>query len=60
MSVRWNSSTSRFCLSFTGREDCAGMNAHSLVKDQMENHLNANRNLALTAKILTETMAPLK
>ncbi len=38
----------------------AGMNPQHLVEPQLEQHLNEHKNLALTAKILHETYAPMR
>ncbi len=45
---------------FGGSEDLAGMCPHTLMREQLEDHLNHHRNLALLGKILNETYAPLK
>ncbi|XP_065213759.1 mediator of RNA polymerase II transcription subunit 14-like isoform X2 [Planococcus citri] len=54
---RWNANINSFEISFgfTG----IGSNAHSLVKEQLEDHLNRNRNLAQLIQILCETYPPL-
>lgn len=49
----------RFNITF-GASQGLGDNPHSLVKVQLELHLNRERNLALLGKILTETLVPLK
>ncbi len=36
-----------------------GSNAHLLLRDQLEDHLNRNKNLAQLIQILHETYAPL-
>lgn len=58
--VRHDAAKNRFRLSFGGHQDLAGMCPHIVVKDQLEDHLNSNRNLALLAKILHETYTPLR
>lgn len=60
VSIVWNSETSNFQLLFGGVKELSAMCPHNLVKEQLENHLNTHRNLALLAKILHETYAPLK
>jgi hypothetical protein len=50
----------RFSLMFGGSEDLAGMCPHTLMREQLEDHLNHHKNLALLGKILNETYAPLK
>ena len=60
MRVRHDAAKNRFRLSFGGHQDLAGSCPHVVVKDQLEDHLNANRNLALLAKILHETYMPLR
>jgi mediator of RNA polymerase II transcription subunit 14 len=58
--VRHDAAKGRFKLSFGGQQELSGMCPHSIVKEQLEEHLNANANLALLAKILHETYSPLK
>ncbi len=57
--VRWSMPDSCFRLSFGGVDDLAGSCPHSLVREQLEHHLNRHRDLALTLKIMHETYAPL-
>ena len=58
--VRHDANKNRFRLSFGGHQDLAGPCPHIVVKDQLEDHLNSNKNLALLAKILHETYMPLR
>ncbi len=60
MNVRWSTAHSKFRLTFGGLEELSGMCPHAMVKEQLEHHLNQNRNLALVAKILHETYGPIK
>ncbi|XP_075216285.1 mediator complex subunit 14 isoform X2 [Lycorma delicatula] len=57
VTVQWNSSTNAFTLVFGGTNNC--VNAHSLVREQLEAHLNRHRNLAQIVHLLHETYEPL-
>jgi len=60
VNVSWNNTTNKFALIFGGTGEAAGMCPHSLMKSQLELHLNRHRNLALLAKILHETVGPVR
>ena len=66
MSIIWQNSNDssvfnfRYSLIFCGMEEHAAMCPHTLMREQLEDQLNQNKNLALLAKILHETYAPLK
>jgi len=50
----------RFCLLFGGVDEYASICPHTLMREELEDHLNEHKNLALLGKILHETYAPLK
>ncbi|XP_049856745.1 mediator of RNA polymerase II transcription subunit 14 [Schistocerca gregaria] len=57
VTVHWNSSDKAFKLVFGAANNC--VNAHSLMREQLEAHLNRHRNLAQIVHILHETYEPL-
>lgn len=57
VAVNWNSSESRFNLAFGATNNA--LNAHSLIREQLEAHLNQHRNLAQLIQLLHETHEPL-
>uniref|UniRef100_A0A1B6LA62 Mediator of RNA polymerase II transcription subunit 14 n=1 Tax=Graphocephala atropunctata TaxID=36148 RepID=A0A1B6LA62_9HEMI len=57
VTVQWNSQTQAFTLVFGGSNNC--VNAHSLLREQLEAHLNRHRNLAQIVHLLHETYEPL-
>ncbi|XP_039277838.1 mediator of RNA polymerase II transcription subunit 14 [Nilaparvata lugens] len=56
VTVQWNSTSNAFTLIFGGTNS---VNAHSLVREQLEAHLNRHRNLAQVVHLLHETYEPL-
>lgn len=56
-SINWNSNEKQFKLAFGANNGT--MNAHSLIKEQLEAHLNQQRNLAQIVQLLHETYEPL-
>jgi mediator of RNA polymerase II transcription subunit 14 len=58
VTVTWKWGDGRFCLTFGGTGPAASMNPHVLLRHQLEIHLNRERNLALLASILSETVTP--
>lgn len=54
---QWNSKTKSFVILFGSMGTSS--NAHTLVKEQLEDHLNRNKNLAQLIHILHETFVPL-
>ena len=58
--VRFCCRQKKFLLVLGGMMEGAGMNPQHLVEPQLEQHLNEHKNLALTAKILHETYAPMR
>ena len=58
--VSWNATAQKFVLIFGGVQEAAGMCPHTLIKTQLEHHLNQHRNLALLGKILHETYGAVK
>lgn len=57
VTVHWNSQEKAFKLVFGATNFC--INAHSLMREQLEAHLNRHRNLAQIVHILHETYEPL-
>ncbi|XP_054267906.1 mediator of RNA polymerase II transcription subunit 14-like [Macrosteles quadrilineatus] len=57
VTVQWNSQSQAFTLVFGGSNSC--VNAHSLLREQLEAHLNRHRNLAQIVHLLHETYEPL-
>lgn len=57
VTVQWNSQTQAFTLVFGGSGN--SVNAHSLMREQLEAHLNRHRNLAQIVHLLHETYEPL-
>lgn len=57
VTVQWNSADKAFHLIFGATNNC--LNAHSLVREQLEAHLNRHRNLAQVVHLLHETYEPL-
>lgn len=57
VTVDWNSSDKAFRLIFGATNSC--VNAHSLLREQLEAHLNRHRNLAQIVHLLHETYEPL-
>ena len=53
--VTWDASRSKFGIIFGGDGAASGMCPHMILKDQLEEHLNLSKNLALLGKILHET-----
>ena len=58
VSVTWKWPEARFGLTFGGTGPAASMNPHTLFRNQLEVHLNRERNLPLLCKIITETVSP--
>ena len=59
VSVQWSTKDKAFKLTFGKSPSNTNMNAHSLMKEQLEAHLNQHRNLAQIIHILNETLQPL-
>ena len=59
VSIQWSTKDKAFKLIFGKSPSNATMNAHSLMKEQLEAHLNQHRNLAQIIHILNETLQPL-
>lgn len=57
VSINWNSNENAFKLAFGATNNA--INAHSLIKEQLESHLNEHRNLAQIIQLLHETYEPL-
>ncbi|KAL1505868.1 hypothetical protein ABEB36_005326 [Hypothenemus hampei] len=57
MSVVWDCKLSLFKLAFGAMHN--SLNAHSLIQEQLESHLNEFRNLAQVIQLLMETYEPL-
>ncbi|KAJ3641158.1 hypothetical protein Zmor_027675 [Zophobas morio] len=57
VSINWNSTEKAFKLAFGAANST--LNAHSLIKEQLESHLNEHRNLAQIIQLLYETYEPL-
>lgn len=60
VTVFWSSNDKAFKLIFGKSPNNTSLNGHSLMKEQLEAHLNRNRNLAQIITILNETGQPLK
>lgn len=59
VTFQWSTKDKAFKLTF-GKSPCnTTMNAHSIMKEQLEAHLNQQRNLAQIIHILNETLQPL-
>ncbi|XP_053982530.1 mediator of RNA polymerase II transcription subunit 14 isoform X1 [Hylaeus anthracinus] len=59
VTVQWNTNDKTFKLIFGKSPTSTITNAHSIMKEQLEAHLNRHRNLAQLAHILHETLQPL-
>nr|XP_015839661.1 PREDICTED: mediator of RNA polymerase II transcription subunit 14 [Tribolium castaneum] len=57
VSIHWNSGEKAFKLAFGATNNA--INAHSLIREQLESHLNEYRNLAQIIQLLHETYEPL-
>lgn len=57
VSINWNSAENVFKLAFGATNNA--LNAHSLIREQLEAHLNQHRNLAQIIQLLHETYEPL-
>ncbi|XP_074034115.1 mediator complex subunit 14 isoform X2 [Leptinotarsa decemlineata] len=57
VSIMWNSSKKAFKLAFGATNNA--LNAHSLIQEQLESHLNEHRNLAQIIQLLNDTYEPL-
>lgn len=57
VNIEWSNESKQFEMTFTGSN--SHINPHSLLKDQLQSHLNSNHNLAQIAHILNETYQPL-
>lgn len=57
VSISWSSLEKAFKLAFGANNN--SVNAHSLIKEQLEAHLNQHRNLAQIVQLLHETYEPL-
>lgn len=57
VSISWNSQENVFKLAFGAANNA--LNAHSLIREQLEAHLNQHRNLAQIVQLLHETYEPL-
>ena len=57
VSITWSSTEKLFQLAFGTNTN--SLNAHSLIKEQLEAHLNQHRNLAQIVQLLHETYEPL-
>lgn len=55
--IFWCIESSEFKMVFTGSN--SAISAHSLMRDQLQSHLNAHYNLAQTVHILHETYEPM-
>lgn len=53
VAINWNNSEKAFQLAFGASNNA--LNAHCLVREQLEAHLNQNRNLAQIVQLLHET-----
>ena len=58
--ITWSVSSSSFSITFGGSGSAAGMNPHSIMKSQLEIHLNKERSLALLGRILQDTAGPVR
>lgn len=57
VNISWCNETKQFLMTFIGGN--LSINPHSLLKDQLQAHLNANHSLSQIAHILNETHQPL-
>lgn len=57
VSINWNSTENMFKLAFGANNNA--LNAHSIIREQLEAHLNQHRNLAQIVQLLHETHEPL-
>ncbi|KAL1123440.1 hypothetical protein AAG570_002520 [Ranatra chinensis] len=57
VNVHWNSATNTFVLTFGGGSNC--INAHSMMREQLEGELNRQRNLVQLLHLLNDTYLPL-
>lgn len=57
VSITWNNNEKIFKLAFGATNNA--LNAHSLIQEQLESHLNEYRNLAQIVQLLHETYEPL-
>lgn len=57
VNLSWCNESKQFLMTFIGGNSL--INPHSLLKDQLQAHLNANHNLSQIAHILNETYQPL-
>lgn len=57
VSINWNSAENMFKLAFGANNNA--LNAHSIIREQLEAHLNQHRNLAQIVQLLHETHEPL-
>lgn len=56
-SINWNNNEKAFKLAFGASNNA--LNAHCLVREQLEAHLNQHRNLSQIVQLLHETYEPL-
>ncbi|XP_012271319.1 mediator of RNA polymerase II transcription subunit 14 isoform X2 [Orussus abietinus] len=59
VTIQWSTNDKAFKLTFGKSPTNTVVNAHSLMKEQLEAHLNRHRNLAQIVHILNETLQPL-
>ncbi|KAK0164402.1 hypothetical protein PV328_003035 [Microctonus aethiopoides] len=59
VTIHWSTKDKAFKLIFGKSPTNTTINAHSLMKEQLEAHLNRHRNLAQIIQILNETLQPL-
>ncbi|XP_076298705.1 mediator complex subunit 14 [Lasioglossum baleicum] len=59
VTIQWNANDKAFKLTFGKSPTSTTTNAHSIMKEQLEAHLNRHRNLAQLIHILHETLQPL-
>ncbi|XP_034941406.1 mediator of RNA polymerase II transcription subunit 14 [Chelonus insularis] len=59
VTIFWSTNDKAFKLIFAKSSTNTTINAHSLMKEQLEAHLNRHRNLAQIIQILNETLQPL-
>ncbi|XP_031837631.1 mediator complex subunit 14 [Nomia melanderi] len=59
VTIQWNTNDKAFKLIFGKSPTSTVANAHSIMKEQLEAHLNRHRNLAQLIHILHETLQPL-
>ncbi|XP_044010712.1 mediator of RNA polymerase II transcription subunit 14 isoform X2 [Aphidius gifuensis] len=59
LTVQWSTNDKAFKLIFCKSPNNTTINAHSLMKEQLEAHLNRHKNLAQIIHILNETLQPL-